>query len=147
MVELRRHGGGASFGPDKNSNTQPRRPSVVARVAAAALRLQQAGELDAAQALLMLVAGDAAAPRRLQQLVGGALDKKSKRIRERRRVNASPPRHAAHYARRDDEAVIGSKRKIRAILPPQEVKMAAIKSFAAGEITADELRRVLWTYA
>jgi hypothetical protein len=32
------------------------------------------------------------------------------------------------------------------VLPPQEVKMAAIKSFAAGEITAGELQRVLRNY-
>jgi len=32
------------------------------------------------------------------------------------------------------------------VLPPQEVKMAAIKSFAAGEITAGELQCVLRNY-
>jgi hypothetical protein len=145
------------------------------------LRLQQAGELDATEALLTLVAGDAAAPvaksekasgrsrngpwhaeakrpraqrsdwkatpaePRHQPLVRWALDKNDERIRGQQRVNAPPSRHAVHYERHDDEAVIRSKREIRAVLPPQEVKMAAIKSFAAGDITADDLRRVLRT--
>ena len=158
------------------------RPSVEARVAAATLRLQQAGELDAVEALLKLVAGDgdaaasAAKPKkpsgrprntpwhaeakhlraqgfdlkaiaatlgRPPPLVRWALDENGERMRARQRANASRSRRAAHCERRDDEAVIRSKRDIRAVLPPQEVKMAAIKSFAAGEITAAELRRML----
>ena len=155
------------------------RPSVEARVAAAALRLQQAGELDAVEALLKLVYGDAAAAagkpkkpsgrarntpwhaeaKRLRAqgfdfkaiaatlgrpppLVRWALDENGERMRARQRANASRSRRRHHYERHD-EVVIRPKREIRAVLPPQEVKMAAIKSFAAGEITADELRRVL----
>ena len=48
--------------PVKNPEAKAPRPSVEARVAAAVLRLQQAGELDAAEALLKLVAGDAVLP-------------------------------------------------------------------------------------
>ena len=144
-----------------------------------ALRLQQAGELDAVEALLKLVYGDAAAaaakpkkpsgrPRntpwhaeakhlrsqgfdlkaiaatlgRPPPLVRWALDENGERMRARQRADASRSRRSAHYER-PDEVVIRPKRKIRAVLPPQEVKMAAIKSFAAGEITAAELRRVL----
>ena len=157
------------------------RPSVKARVAAATLRLQQAGELDAVEALLKLVAGDgdaaasAAKPKkpsgrprntpwhaeakhlraqgfdlkaiaatlgRPPPLVRWALDENGERMRARQRANASRSRRRHHYERHD-EVVIRPKREIRAVLPPQEVKMAAIKSFAAGEITADELRRVL----
>jgi hypothetical protein len=114
------------------------RPSVEARVAAAALRLQQAGELDAVEALLKLVAGDGDAA------ASAAKPKKPSGLRARQRANASQPRRGAHYERYD-EVVIRSKREIRAVLPPQEVKMGAIKSFAAGLMTADELRRVLST--
>ena len=160
------------------------RPSVEARVAAATLRLQQAGELDAVEALLKLVAGadDAAAsaarpkkpsgrPRntpwhaeakhlrsqgfdlkaiaatlgRPPPLVRWALDENGERMRARQRADALRSRRGAPYER-DDEVVIRSKREIRAVLPPQEVKMAATKSFAAGLMTADELRRVLSTY-
>jgi len=160
------------------------RPSVEARVAAVALRLLQAGELDAVEALLKLVAGDAAAaasaakpkkpsgrPRntpwhaeakhlraqgfdlkaiaatlgRPPPLVRWALDENGERMRARQRANAPRSRRGAHYEPHD-EVVTRSKRKIRAVLPPQEVKMAAIKSFAAGEMTADELRRVLSSY-
>ena len=160
------------------------RPSVEARVAAAALRLQQAGELDAVEALLKLVAGDgdatasAAKPKkpsgrprntpwhaeakhlrsqgfdlkaiaatlgRPPPLVRWALDENGERMRARQRADASRSRRSAHYER-PDEVVIRPKRKIRAVLPPQEVKMAAIKSFAAGEITAGELQRVLRNY-
>jgi len=152
------------------------RPSVEARVAAATLRLQQAGELDAVEALLKLVAGDGDAaasgrPRntpwhaeakhlrsqgfdlkaiaatlgRPPPLVRWALDENGERMRARQRADASRSRRSAHYER-PDEVVIRPKRKIRAVLPPQEVKMAAIKSFAAGTMTADELRRVLSTY-
>ena len=159
------------------------RPSVEARVAAAALRLQQAGELDAVEALLKLVAGDAAAsaakpkkpsgrPRntpwhaeakrlraqgfdfkaiaatlgRPPPLVRGALDENvASALGARQRAGTSRSRRDAHYERHD-EGVIRSKREIRAVLPPQEVKMAAIKSFAAGRMTADELRDVLSTY-
>jgi hypothetical protein len=157
-------------------------PSVEARVAAAALCLRQAGELDAVEALLKLVAGDAAAsaakpkkpsgrPRntrwhaeakhlraqgfdlkaiaatlgRPPLLARWELDKNGERMRAPQRANASRSRRGAHYERHD-EVVIRSKREIRAVLPPQEVKMAAIKSFAAGGMTADELRRVLSTY-
>ena len=83
---------------------------------------------------------------RPQSLVRWALDENGERMRARQRVNASRSRRAAHCERRDDEAVIRSKRDIRAVLPPQEVKMAAIKSFAAGEITAGALQRVLRNY-
>ena len=160
------------------------RPSVEARVAAATLRLQQAGELDAVEALLKLVAGDgdatasAAKPKkpsgrprntpwhaeakhlrsqgfdlkaiaatlgRPPPLVRWALDENGERMRARQRANASRSRRRHHYERHD-EVVIRPKREIRAVLPPQEVKMAAIKSFAAGTMTADELRRVLSTY-
>src|SRR6516164_8423718 len=157
------------------------RPSVEARVAAATLRLQQAGELDAVEALLKLVAGDgdaaasAAKPKkpsgrarktpwhaeakhlraqgfdlkaiaatlgRPPPLVRWALNENGERMRARQRANASRSRRGAHHERHD-EVVIRAKREIRAVLPPQEVKMAAIKSFAAGEITAAELRRML----
>ena len=160
------------------------RPSVEARVAAAALRLQQAGELDAVEALLKLVAGDgdaaasAAKPKkpsgrsrntpwhaeakhlraqgfdlkaiaarlgRPPPLVRWALDENGERMRARQRADALRSRRGAPYER-DDEVVIRSKREIRAVLPPQEVKIAAIKSFAAGRMTADELRDVLSTY-
>ena len=160
------------------------RPSVEARVAAAALRLQQAGELDAVEALLKLVAGDgdatasAAKPKkpsgrprntpwhaeakhlraqgfdlkaiaatlgRPPPLVRWALDENGERMRARQRADASRSRRGAPYERHD-EVVIRSKREIRAVLPPQEVKIAAIKSFAAGRMTADELRDVLSTY-
>ena len=160
------------------------RPSVEARVAAATLRLQQAGELDAVEALLKLVAGDgdatasAAKPKkpsgrprntpwhaeakhlrsqgfdlkaiaatlgRPPPLVRWALDENGERMRARQRADASRSRRGAPYERHD-EVVIRSKREIRAVLPPQEVKMAAIKSFAAGEITAGELQRVLRNY-
>ena len=144
---------------------------------------RQAGELDAAEALLKLVAGHAVSPVakpkrpsararntpwhaeasrlraqgfdlraivakliRPQSLVRWALDENGERMRARQRVKASRSRHAAHCERRGEEAVIRSKRDIRAVLPPQEVKMAAIKSFAAGEITAGELQRVLRNY-
>jgi hypothetical protein len=83
---------------------------------------------------------------RPQSLVRWALDENCERMRAQERVNASRSRLAAHCERRDEEAVIRSKRDIRAVLPPQEVKMAAIKNFAAGEITAGELRRVLRNY-
>ena len=58
MVALRRDSGDAPPGPGKNREAKAPRPSVEARVAAAVLRLQQAGELDAVEALLKLVAGD-----------------------------------------------------------------------------------------
>jgi hypothetical protein len=182
MVALRRDGD-APPGPGKNREAKAPRPPVEARVAAAVLRLQQAGEPDAAEALLKLVAGDAASPvakpkrpsgrarntpwhaeatrlraqgfdlraiaaklRRPQSLVRWALDENGERMRARQRANASRSRRAAHCERRDDEAVIRSKRDIRAVLPPQEVKMAAIKRFAACEITAGELQRVLRNY-
>jgi hypothetical protein len=147
------------------------------------LHLQQAGEPDAAEALLKLVAGNAVLPvakpkkpsgrarntpwhaeathlraqgfdlkaiaakvRRSQSLVRWTLDENGERMRARQRANASRLRRAAHCERRDEEAVIRSKRDIRAVLPPQEVKMAAIKRFAAGEITAGELQAVLRNY-
>ena len=72
------------------------------------------------------------------------LDENGERQKARQRVNASRSRPAACHERRDD--VIRSKHEFRAVLPPQEVKMAAIKSFAAGEITAAELSRILRTY-
>ena len=183
MVALRRDSGDAPPGPSKNREAKAPRPSVEARVAAAVLRLQQAGEPDAAEALLKLVAGDAVSPvakpkrpsgrarntpwhaeasrlraqgfdlraivaklSRPQSLVRWALDENGERMRARQRVNASRSRRPAQCTRRDDEAVIRTKRDIRAVLPPQEVKMAAIRSFAAGEITAGELRRVLRNY-
>src|SRR6516225_8265769 len=68
MVGLRRHGGDTPLRPGKN---RAPRPSVEARVAAAALRLQQAGEQNAAEALLMLVAGDAALPAAERNEPGG----------------------------------------------------------------------------
>src|SRR6516225_3633984 len=71
MVALRRDSGDAPPGPGKNREAKAPRPSVEARVAAAALRLQQAGELNAAEALLMLVAGDAAPPAAELMLVAG----------------------------------------------------------------------------
>jgi hypothetical protein len=182
-VALRRDNGDAPPGPGRNRETKAPRPSVETRVAAAVLRLQQAGELDAAEALLKLVAGHAVSPvaklkrlsgrarntpshaeasrlraqgfdlraiaaklRRPQSLVRWALDENGERMRARQRANASRSRRAAHCERRDEEAVIRSKRDIRAVLPPQEVKMAAIKRFAAGEITAGELQRVLRNY-
>jgi hypothetical protein len=123
------------------------------------LRLQQAGEPDAAEALLKLVAGNAVSPvakpkrpsgrarntpwhaeasrlraqgldlkaiaaklRRPQSLVRWALDENGERMRARQRVNASRSRRPAQCTRRDDEAVIRTKRDIRAVLPPQEVK-------------------------
>jgi hypothetical protein len=162
-----------------SSCTKTLQPSVEAKVAAAALRLHQAGELDAVEALLKLVAADAAAPaakpkkpsgrarntpwhaeaKRLRaqgfdfkaiaatlgrpsSLVRWVLDENGERMRALQRANASRSRRGARYERHD-EVLIRPKREIRAVLPPQEVKMAAIKSFAAGEITADELRRVL----
>jgi hypothetical protein len=182
IVTLQRDSGDALSDSGKNPERKALRPSVEARVAAAVLRLQQAGELDAAEALLKLVAGGAASPaakpkkppgrarntpwhaeasrlraqgfdlkaiaaelRRPQSLVRWALDENGERMRARQRVKASRSRHAAHGERRDEEVVIRSKRDIRAVLPPQEVKMAAIKSFAAGEINAGELQRVLRT--
>ena len=149
-----------------SSSAKTLRPSVEARVAAVALRLQQAGELDAVEALLKLVAGDgdaaasAAKPKkpsgrprntpwhaeakhlraqgfdlkaiaatlgRPPPLVRWALDENGERMRARQRSNASRSRRGAPYER-PDEVVIRPKRKIRAVLPPQDVKMAAIKA-------------------
>lgn len=183
IAALRRDSGDAPPGPGKNRDAKAPRPSVEARVAAAVLRLQQAGELCAAEALLKLVSGDAVLPvarpkspsararnapwhaeashlraqgfdlkaiaaklRRPQSLVRWALDENGERMRARQRAKASRSRRAAHCERRDDEPVSRSKRDIRAVLPPQEVKIAAIKSFATGEITAGELQRVLRNY-
>jgi hypothetical protein len=198
MVALRRDDGDTPFGPGKNREAKAPRPSVEARVAAAALRLQQAGELNAAEALLMLVAGDAAPPAAELMLVagdaappaaeqnelgdpragGGKWHADAKRLRvdglsvreiadrigrsasaiywvldengewQETRQDVNPPRsrRAAHYERCHDETVVHSKHEIRAVLPPHEVKMAAIKSFAAGEITAAELSLILRTY-
>jgi hypothetical protein len=182
VIALRRDSGDAPPGPGKNREAEAPRPSVEARVAAAVLRLQQAGELDAVEALLKLFAGDAAASaakskkpsgrarntpwhpeaKRLRaqgfdlkeiaptlgrppSLVRWALAENGERMRARQRANASRSRRAAH-CERHDEVLIRSKREIRAVLPPQEVKMMAIKSFAAGEITAGELQRVLRNY-
>jgi hypothetical protein len=180
MVALGRDGGDTPLGPGRNGEAKAPRPSVEARVAAAALRLQQAGELSAAEALLRLVAGDAAPPAAEQSELGGprAGDGKwhadAKRLRvdgpsvkeiadrigrsawvlhedeesQETRQGGKPPlsRRAAYYERRHDETVVHSKHEIRAVLPPHEVKMAAIKSFAAGEITAAELSLILRTY-
>jgi hypothetical protein len=74
------------------------------------------------------------------------LDEKEERLETRQGVNPSRSRRAAYYERRHDETVVHSKHDIRAVLPPHEVKMAAIKSFAAGEITAAELSLILRTY-
>jgi hypothetical protein len=141
-------------GPGRTNKAKAPPPSVEARVAAAALRLQRAGELEGAEALLKLVAGETVP-------LAAKLGKLSRRdrdtmwpteaehpgeseqgMRAQHRANAPRSRRGARYERHD-EGAIRAKHEIRAVLPPQEVKMAAIKSFAAREITADELRRVL----
>ena len=156
MVAFLRDGGDALPGPGGTSKAKAPRPSVEARVAAAALRLQRAGELEGAEALLKLVAGEtvplAAKPRKLSRQARDTMwpaeaehpGESEQGMRAQRPANAPRSRGGARYERHD-EGVIRAKHEIRAVLPPQEVKMAAIKSFAAGEITAHELRRVLRT--
>jgi hypothetical protein len=151
------------------------RRSVEARVAAAALRLLQAGEPDGAEALLTLVAGDLAPADPLAKRVAWHAEAKSLRTQglsvaaiaamlgrtyatvyyavdennarqkseQKARASASRARKSGNPAPIDDVAVTRPKRPIRAVLPPQDVKMAAAKSFAAGEINAIDLGRIL----
>jgi hypothetical protein len=125
MVAFRGDGGGNMLPrPGEYRRGKAHRPAVEARVAAAALRLLQAGEPDGAAALLTLVAGDLAPTDPLAR-------------------RASRARKGGNPARIDDAAVTRPQRPIRAVLPLQDVKMAAAKSFATGEINAIELGRIL----
>jgi hypothetical protein len=63
--------------------------------------------------------------------------------KQKARASASRAHKGGNPARIDDVAVMRPQRPIRAVLPPQHVKMAAAKSFAAGEINAIELGRIL----
>jgi hypothetical protein len=156
MVAFRRDGGEAPPGPGRTSKAKSPPPSVEARVAAAALRLQRAGELDAVEALLRLVAGDVAPgakPKKPpRQIRNTPWRDEAKRLRveglDLEAIAAKLGRPPALVRRLlgEHDASFRSGHEIRAVLPPQEVKMAAIRSFATGDITADELRRILRTY-